>query len=297
MTLGASLAFYTALSLAPLLVLLLWVGGALGEGTQQQMIEQVVSLMGAESGETIRSLVESAEEKPTIGSIAGIFSILTLLLSATGVFGALQHAMNLIWGVEPKPGGGVKNFVRARLLSLGLLVAMGFILLVSLVLSAGLSAAVNLMHDALPGGDFLWSALNWAVSFAVFVLLFAAMFKILPDAHVAWRHVWLGAVSTAFFFTLGKTLIGLYLGNSAIGSAYGAAGSLIVLLVWVYYSSLTVFFGAEFTQVFARHKGHEITPREYAQWIDYSKKAASKTAPLPGGSGPAPASRAHLTPK
>jgi membrane protein len=286
MTLGAGLAFYTALSLAPLLVLLLWIGGSLGEGTQQQMIDQVIGLMGKDAGESIRSLVESADDHPTVGSIAGIFSVLALIMSASGVFAQLQHSMNLIWGVEPKPGRGIRKFLRARFLSISFMLVMGFILLVSLVLSAGLSAAINVLSDALPGADFLWSIVDFAVAFAVFVLLFASMFKILPDAKIAWREVWIGAIGTAFFFVIGKILIGLYLGNSTIGSAYGAAGSFLVLLVWVYYSSLIVFFGAELTQVLARHRRREIVPRDYAQWIDPTTKRA-KHAPHKQRKGPA----------
>lgn len=297
MTLGAGLAFYTALSLAPLLVLLLWVGGSLGEGTQQQMIDQVVALMGKEAGESIRSMVESADDKPTVGSIAGIFSILTLLFSATGVFGQLQHSMNLIWGIEPKPGQSIMTFVRTRLVSLGFVVAMGFILLVSLVMSAGLSAALNLLHGALPGGDVLWRILSIVVTYVVFVLMFAAMFKILPDAKLAWKQVWIGAAATAGFFTLGKILIGLYLGNSTVGSSYGAAGSFIVLLMWVYYSALIVFFGTEFTQVLARHNGEEIVPKDYAQWIDQEAKAAKKSKRGPQRPRREAPSRAHLAPK
>jgi membrane protein len=264
LTLGAALAFYTALSLAPLVVLLMWTAGALGEDTQQKIVGELMALVGREAGEAVKTVAESAESQPSIGTFAGIFSIVALLFSATGVFGQLQHAMNLVWNVEAKPGNSIMSFIRTRLLSLGMLATIGFLLLVSLVISAALSAALGLVGDRLPGADFIWRIIDLVASLLVFSLIFAAIFKLLPDVKITWRSVAFGAFLTAVFFTIGKTLIGLYLGRSSMASSYGAAGSLLVLLVWVYYSSLILFFGAELTQVWAKRRGEGIAPSEHA---------------------------------
>lgn len=264
LTLGAALAFYTALSLAPLVVLLMWTVGSLGDSTQERMIEQVVALVGREAGEAVRGVAESAEARPSVGSIAGIVSIVVLIFSATGVFAQLQHAMNLVWDVEAKPGSSVKTFVRTRLLSLGMFGTIAFLLLVSLFVSALLSAMIGAIGDRLPGADFIWSILDLLASIAVFSLIFGAIFKVLPDVKIGWRNLVFGAVLTAVLFTVGKVLIGFYLGRSSTASAYGAAGSLLVLLSWVYYSSLILFFGAEVTQVWAKRRGEVIEPSEHA---------------------------------
>jgi membrane protein len=227
---------------------------------------QLSSLVGREAGEAVKTVAESAEKKPSIGNIAGILSLVALLFSATGVFAQLQHAMNIVWNVEAKPGNGIMSFIRTRLVSLGMLATIGFLLLVSLVVSAGLSAVLGKFGDSLPGAAIVWRILELAVSLLIFGLLFGAIFKVLPDVKIDWKNVVVGALITAVMFTIGKTLIGLYLGRSSTASAYGAAGSLLVLLTWVYYSSLILFFGAEVTQVWAKRHGRVIAPDEHSTW-------------------------------
>jgi membrane protein len=273
MSYGAGLAFYTALSLSPLVVLLMWIAGSLGESTQQQLMSEVMGLVGAQAGEAVKTVAESAESKPSIGNVAGLASIAVLIFSATGVFAQLQHALNVIWEVEPKPGGGIKSFLRTRLLSLGMLATIGFLLLVSLLVSTVLSAAIGAFGNALPGADILWRLVELGASILIFTLIFGAIFKVLPDVKIGWRNVVVGALITAVLFTIGKTLIGIYLGRSSMASAYGAAGSLLVLLVWVYYSSLILFFGAEVTQVWASRHGSEIAPDEHAKWRQIPRTA------------------------
>lgn len=258
MSLAGALSFYTALSLAPLLVILLRIASMLGESTQQKLVEQIQGVVGPQAGETIKSIIQSASQQPGWGSVMGIVSLLVLLFSASGVFAQLQSSLNHIWDVEPKPSGGVWGWLRKRLVSAGMVIALAFVLIVSLVASAAISML-------LPGGGWMWDLVNLAVSLAVFTLLFAIIFKYLPDVKVQWRDVWVGAAVTAVLFAIGKTLIGLYLGKSAVASPYGAAGSLLILLIWVYYSSVLVFLGAEFTQVNAKVHGTPIEPDEHAQ--------------------------------
>jgi membrane protein len=264
--LGAALAFYTALSIAPLLVITLGVAAFfLGDNAAAgQVSEQLRELVGDEGGNAIEDMIASANE-PATGALATTLSIITLLVGASGVFGQLQGALNTIWEVQPKPGRGVWGFVRDRFLSFAMVMGMAFLLLVSLVITAGIAAANNLLGglpDSLP---WLAQAINFAASFAVLTLLFGMMFKLLPDVKMAWSDVWLGAAVTAILFTVGKFAIGLYLGHSSMASSYGVAGSFVVLLVWVYYSAQILFFGAELTQVYANQFGSKIVPAEGAE--------------------------------
>lgn len=259
MNLGAALAFYTALSLAPLVLIMITVAGlVLTPDQQQQMIQQVQTTVGSRAGETINGIVESASQNKSGGQIAAIISFATLLFSASAVFAQLQYSMNRIWGVEPKPGGGVWTWIRKRLLSLAMIATIGFLLLVSMVISAALGMIFG-------GGGVVWQVVNFVVSMLVFILLFAVIYKVLPDVKITWRMTWLGAIVTAVLFAIGKTAIGLYLSYGGVGSAYGAAGSLIAFLVWVYYSSLILFVGAELTQVIASREGAALEPDEHAQ--------------------------------
>ncbi|MFG0330229.1 MAG: YihY/virulence factor BrkB family protein [Phycisphaerales bacterium] len=277
---SAAIAFYSALSFAPLLIILIWFGGYLGGGTQEQIVDQVRNFVGSEAGAAVEMIVENAEERPSLGTTAGIISILTLIFSATGVFAQLQAALNIVWDVEPKPGQGLMGWIRKRLLSLGLLVTIGFLLLVSLAFSAVLAAMLGGMQSRLPGADALWPVVDLIVSLIIYTLLFAAIFKILPDVDIEWRVVWGGAILTAVLFAIGKWGIGLYLGRSSLGSAYGAAGSLIVLLVWAYYSCIILMLGAEMTQVAAQRIGLRVRPDDHAQWADrpQSKRNEPQTA-------------------
>jgi membrane protein len=181
-------------------------------------------------------------------------------VGATGVFVHLQDALNLIWGVRRVPGRGLRGFIKGRLLSFALILGVGFLLLVSLVLSAGLSALDKFMVELLPAQKTLWLGINFVISFGVITLLFAMIFKVLPDVKIAWRDVWIGAIITALLFNLGKYLLGLYLGRSSVTSAYGAAGSLVIVLLWVYYSAQILFFGAKVTQIYSTSHGSHPEP-------------------------------------
>jgi len=265
MTLAAAIAFYTALSLAPIIVIILALAGAVWgqEAASKGLIGEIDQLVGRSGAELTEQVIEEAAKSEQTG-LAAVIGIATLLFAATTLFAQLQYSLNRIWDVKPKPGRGLLTFLRKRLLSLGMVLALGFLLLVSLAASAGIHAATQMIRGDLPGQDWIWQAVNIAASFVVFTLVFAAMYKALPDAKVWWRTVWVGAAVTAALFIVGKQLIGLYLGRGSVGSAYGAAGSLLVVLAWVYYSSLIFFFGAEFTQVYAARTGHEIEPSKNA---------------------------------
>jgi membrane protein len=268
-TMAAALSYYTVFSLPPLLVLLfLLLGAVLDPQDIQGTVEgQIRGLMGPESGEQIRTIIANAD-RPGSGNVpATVLGIVALLLGATGVFGQLQAALNRAWEVAPDPEqGGLKSFLMKRVFSLGMVLALAFVLLVSLVLSAVLSAFGDSLGRFLPDGlsGPLLHAINFAFSFAVITLLFAAIFKILPDATIAWRDVWVGGAVTALLFTVGKFLLGLYLGRSNPGEAFGAAGALALMLVWIYYTSMIVFFGAEFTQTWAERRGRGIEPEKGA---------------------------------
>lgn len=272
--LGAALAYYTIFSIAPLFVIVIAIAGLwFGQkAAHDQILAQVSGLVGQQGGEMIGNMLESAS-KPKEGIFASVTAIVLLIFGATGVFVQLQDALNTIWEVKPKPGRGVWGFIRQRFISLAAVFGIGFVLLVSLVVSAGLAAAGKWFSGALPGGEELWHTLNFLISFVVIAVLFTFMFKYLPDVKIAWRDVWLGGALTAFLFTLGKYALGMYLGRSAVSSAYGAAGALVILLLWVYYSAQILFFGAEFTQVYANRFGKHLEPAENAMWAPGQKAA------------------------
>src|SRR5919199_4252277 len=259
--LGAGLAYYTAVSLAPLLIILIAIAGfVLGrQAVEGQVVAQIQGLVGKTGAEAIQAMIASASQ-PKAGIIATVVSIATLLFGASGVFGALQDALNTIWEVTPKPGRGMLGMIRDRFVSFTMLLGVGFLLLVALVLSAGLAALGTFVGGLLPVPEVVLQAVNLIISFGVITLLFGMIFKILPDAEIRWNDVWIGAAVTSLLFTIGKFVLGLYLGKSSAGSAYGAAGSLIVVLLWVYYSAQILFFGAEFTQVYANTYGSRVVP-------------------------------------
>ena len=263
--LAAALAYYTIFSLAPLLIIVIAVLGIyFGQGqAETELVGQLQNLFGQNVAETLQTMIESRAQSGG-NVLASVVGVIILLVGATGVFTQLQSALNQIWGVEPDPKSGIWNLIRVRLLSLGMILVIGFLLLVSLVLSAVLSAFGGMLSAALPGGDLLWQALNFVISLGVITLLFAMIFKYLPDAEIRWSDLWVGAGVTALLFVVGKSLIGLYLGSSGVSSSYGAAGSLVVLLLWVFYSAQIVLFGGEFTQVYAKRRGAEIVPDEHA---------------------------------
>jgi membrane protein len=270
-TLAGALAFYAALSLAPLIVLLLWAASFMGPETQQQLTQQMQQLVGPQGGEGIMMIIQNAQQEPGLGTAAGIISLVMLMFAATGAFAQLQHTMNLIWDVRAKSGQGVWGVVRGRLLALGLVVLLGVLLLASMIFSAVVSGVVTQMADQVPGGQALWQVLNFLLPLVVFIPMFAVIFKYLPDVKISWGVVWVGAVVTAIMFEVGNQLIGLYLAYGGATSAYGAAGSLIALLLWVYYSSLILFFGAELTQTWARMSGRRIAPADNAERYEHVK--------------------------
>ncbi|MFN8498322.1 MAG: YihY/virulence factor BrkB family protein [Anaerolineae bacterium] len=260
--LGASLAYYTVFSLAPLLVIAIGIAGVVfgAQAAQGQIMNAIGGLVGEQGAEGIQAMVAGASRQPSGGIIATIIGLVALLFGASGVFGALQDSLNTMWEVQPKPGRGILGMIKDRFFSFSMVLGTGFLLLVSLIISAGLSAVGAWLGNALPGGEALWQVINFIVSLAVITVIFALLFKYIPDAKIAWRDVWVGAFITALLFTIGKFAIGLYLGHSAFGSSYGAAGSLLVLLLWVYYSAQILFFGAEFTQVYANQYGSHVAP-------------------------------------
>ena len=265
-TLGAALAYYTVFSLAPLLIISIALAGLVfgAEAAQGQIFDQLRGLLGDAGGKAMQEIVQSASAEPKTGVVATVIGFVTLLFGASGAFGQLQASLNIIWGVQPKPGRGILGIIRDRILSFGCILVVGFLLLVSLLLTAAIAFVGKQFGTMVPGMEALIQLFNSMLSLAVITLLFAMMFKILPDANIAWRDVWIGAFITALLFTLGKFALGFYLGRSGVASSYGAAGSLIVLLVWVYYSSQIVFFGAEFAQVYANRFGSHVTPSSNA---------------------------------
>lgn len=273
--LGAALAYYTIFAIVPLLIIIITMIGLIfgEEAAQGYILQQIEGLMGEQSASAIKDMIQRAD-RPATGGIAAVIAVATLLIAATGLFGELQDSLNTIWGIEPKEGRGIWGMVKGRFLSFVAILGIGFLLLVSLVLSAALAALGKWFSGWLPAPEAVLQVLNFLVSFGVITALFAMMFKMLPDARVAWKDVWVGAAMTALLFTVGKFAIGLYLGKSDVGSAYGAAGSLVILLIWVYYSAQILLFGAEFTQVYANREGARIVPTAEAVPVDPKKASA-----------------------
>jgi membrane protein len=265
--LAAALAYYTVFSLPPLLILVIAVAGTfLGEeAARGEVVTQLRQFIGSDGAELIETIITGASQSDDGTSLAAsLVSIGVLIFGATAVVIQLQDALNTIWEVTPKPGHDLRNFIFNRILSFGMVLGVAFLLLVSLVLSAMLALLSKIFVDVLPSAEVIASALDLSLSFLVATMLFALMFKFLPDAKIAWGDVVIGALITALLFSIGKWLIGLYIGKSTFGSTYGAAGSLVVLLAWIYYSAQILFFGAEFTQVYARRFGSKIVPADYA---------------------------------
>ena len=269
--LGASLAYYTLFSITPLLLIAIAIAGLIfgHSEAQAQIVKQLRTLMGEAGAKAIEEMLISAS-KPKTGTLAIVIGAVTLLFGAAGVFGQLKDALNTIWNVEEKPKGGILGFIRGRFLSFAMVLGVGFLLLVSLVIDAALSAL----------SSTLWEPVQLLISFAVITLMFAMIFRYLPDVRIEWRDVWFGAGFTSFLFVLGKFGLGLYLGKSAVGSSYGAAGSLVVLLVWIYWSANIMFFGAEVTQVYARRHGSH---KEAV--VAHSVRPGALSAPLPAEAG------------
>jgi membrane protein len=275
--LGAALAYFTVFSLAPLVLVLLAVFGLIFGGSDQaqhKITEQLQYLIDPSGIKVIQDIAANAS-KPQAGIIATAIGVVLALFGASGVFGQLQDALNTIWGVKPKPGGGVMGFIRTRFLSFAMVGGVCFLLLVSLTVESLLRGLSDYLKNMLPGGDILALTLFLVFDVAVVISLFAMIFRYLPDAKVAWRDVWIGATLTAVLFALGKFVLGLYLGSGAAGSAYGAASSLITLLLWIYYAAQILLFGAEFTQVYANTYGTRVEPQAHAVKVKITEKVVT----------------------
>jgi membrane protein len=269
MRLGAALAFYTALSLAPILLIAIAVSGLVfgRAAAQGRIVGEMHGLVGEQGAKAIDAMVANAWS-PTAGIVAAVVGVITLIIGATGVFAELHDALNTVWAIEPPAGRGVWAFIKERLLSLAMIVTLGFQLLVSLVINAALNAVATYFDQLLPTNlNIVLQIINFAITYLVILLMFAMIFKFLPDVRLAWRDVWIGAAITAALFMIGKYLIGLYLGTGTVGSSYGAAGSFVVLLLWLYYSALILFFGAELTQVVADRFGDGLAPAPGARLV------------------------------
>lgn len=286
--LGAALAYYTVFSIAPLLLIAVAIAGLVfeREAAQNEISGQLSGLMGPSTAKAIEDMVEAAG-KPKSGMLATIIGIVTLMFGASGVFAQLNDALDTIWNVERKKKGGIVALIRERFLSMAMVCGIGFLLLVALIFDAMISAMGKYFGSRLPGGEALLHTAQLLISFVLVTVLFAAIFRFLPDIRVAWRDVWLGAVFTSILFTLGKFALGLYIGKFAASSTYGAAGSLVVLLLWVYWSAQILFFGAEFTQVYARTEGSlkgDTSKRDAAagaERVEDRPKSAHVPAPVP----------------
>jgi membrane protein len=265
--LASSLSYYTLFSLTPLLVIAIAVAGLVfgQEAAQNQIVETIGGMIGTESAQAIQGMIENASKQPKTGIISTVLAAATLLIGAGGVVGQLQSSLNKIWGVEPKSGQGIWAFVRQRFISFAMVLAVGFLLLVSLVVTALLTAFSQFIGSLIGGAPLVGHLLDIVVSFAFVTVLFAMIYKFIPDVQIRWKDVWIGAALTSILFTIGKFLIGLYLGSSSVASAYGAAASLITILLWVFYSSLIFLLGAEFTQGYATIYGSGVVPAAHAE--------------------------------
>ncbi|MFL5813696.1 MAG: YihY/virulence factor BrkB family protein [Bdellovibrionia bacterium] len=268
---SGSIAYSTVFSIAPLLIIAVTIASfAFGEQASRGELHRAIEgLVGTDGATAIQTMIRASAKKPGTGTFATIISTAVLIVGASSAFSQLQQSLNLIWKVEaPRPGHNkIWEFVRQRLLTFGMVLVIGFFLLVSLLLTAALATIGDHLQNLLPGGAGFWMVANSVISFGVVTALFAAIYKILPDAKLRWKDVWVGAAVTALLFTIGKLLIGVYIGHSSIASSYGAMGSLVVFLVWVYYSSSILLFGAEFTRVWTESHRKSVPPADYAKRI------------------------------
>ncbi len=276
--LGAALAYYTIFSIGPILVVVMAIAGLAfgGQAAQGKITDTLQGVLGKDSAALIQGMIQSAN-KPAAGIIATIIGLATLLLGAIGLFNQLKDALNTIWEVEKKSGGGIGAAIKNNVLSFGMLLVVGFLLLVSLVVNAALSALGPFLSNNLPGGALLWNIVNYVITLAVVSLMFAAIFKFLPDVEFAWKDALIGGVVTAVLFILGQIALGIYLSLGTVGSAFGAAASLVIILVWIYYSAQILFLGAEFTQVYANKYGSGVEPKPNARFLTEEARAQQGT--------------------
>ncbi len=277
--LSASLAYYTVFSLGPLLIVIIYLCGIfLGqEAAAGEVYDQMKNFVGAESAAQVQDIIKNASLSGK-GGLAATIGIITLLIGATTVFGELQDSMNGIWGLKARPKAGIMKLVKDRILSFGLIASLGFILLVSLGATAVVEGIGKRLEAMFPDVTvYIFYVVNLVLNLGVTTVLFAVIFKVLPDAKIRWKNIWPGAIATSLLFLIGKFAISFYIAKSDIGSTYGAAGSLVILLVWVYYSAIILYFGAEFTKAYALKRGAKIIPDRYAEW---------KTEPVVAGAQP-----------
>ena len=277
--LSASLAYFTVFSLGPLLIVIIFLlGFFLGqEAAQNQIYSQLQNFIGNDAALQIQEIIKNASLSGK-GGVALVIGIITLLIGATTVFGEIQDSINSIWGLKPRPKTGIIKLLLTRLLSFGMIASLGFLLLVSLGATAVVEAMGERLQDRFPDVTVVvFYIINLMLNLTVTTLLFAVIFKVLPDAKIKWKDIWPGAIATSLLFLIGKFAISFYISKSEVGSTYGAAGSLVILLLWVFYSAIILYFGAEFTRAYAFNKGSRIIPNRYAQWSDSEAIAGAKT--------------------
>lgn len=264
--LAASLAYYTVFSLVPLMIIVIMIVGAIyGEATaKDQLVGQIAGIVGTDGAEAIATAIANMREDATGGPFQLIFNLGFFAFGASGVFTQIQNALDKIWEVKPVPGRHFSHFIRKRLLSFAMVLIIAFLLLVSFVANTVLATVVNVLNELTPGRGYWWQILSFFVSFGMITFLFAAIYTILPDAKVRWRDALVGAMFTAFMFMLGQYFFGLFLRQTNFASAYGVAGSFLIIITWIYYAAHILFLGAEFTKVYAQNQGSPIVPEEYA---------------------------------
>lgn len=276
--LASSLAYFTIFSIAPLLIIVIMIVGAIfGEAAVEgELVDQIQDVVGQQGAEFIQTAIVNVREDTRGGPFRLVFSIGFLIFGASGVFAQIQNALDKIWEVKPEPRRHIFHFIRKRLLSFAMVLVIAFLLLVSLVVNTGLALFFDALSNYLPALGYLWQVMSFLLSFTIIVLVFAAMYTILPDAKVVWRDSFVGATITAILFTTGQYLFSLFLNMTDFGSAYGFAGSVIIVLTWIYYTAHILFIGAEFTKVYARQHGAKIVPEEYAVSLSSEESAFSE---------------------
>jgi len=279
---GAAIAYFTIFSLAPILVVVIAIAGfVFGDDAARGVIfTKLRGMVGPDAAGLVQSMIQSAANKRS-GIIATVFSVVMLLITASGVFGELQSSLNIIWKADPSAHSTVTRLIKARAQSLGLVATMGFLLLVSLAISAALTAAWHRVDQVVPGASSMLHYVNIALSFALTTVLFGAVYKVLPDKKLEWRDVLIGSIFTALLYTVGKTAIALYVGSSQVASSYGAASALVVLLLWVYYSAQIFLLGAEFTKVYAHRHGSQVGNARRHFWDRMRGPAPARAAAAP----------------
>jgi membrane protein len=292
MRFSAALAYYAIFAMAPLVIIAISVAGLLfgQQAARGQIFEQIAWLVGAKGAVEIQSIIEASSNTPK-SLFATMIAVVTLLVGASGVFGQLKDALNSIWGVQLKPGAGFSATIKEYVLSFSMVLAVGFLLIISLLASTVLHAINNYMTGLLPLPSFVGPVAG-IISIVLLAVLFALIYKVLPDVEIGWRDVWIGAGVTSIFFTLGKGLIGLYLGTSSIASSFGGAGALILILVWIYYSTTIFLFGAEFTKVYAMKYGSGICPNSHAVFVTDAARREQGLPDAPSPTQPQSAERA-----